>query len=377
MAARRAVSALFFLNGAIFATWASRIPAVQAARGLNHAELGLALLAMALGAILAMPIAGVLSARIGSDQVCRIAALVYGGSLPGLVLAPGLPLFALALFGFGAGHGALDVAMNAQAVVVEKRYQRPIMSSVHALWSTGGLTGAALGGLVAAHGTGLLAHFLLAAGLIGAGAILTFPHLLEARRPGPGARNGEPAAPTFSWPSPSLLALGAVALCIMLGEGAMADWSAVYLRHNLGAREGLATAGYAAFSIAMAAGRYGGDYLSARFGPVNLVRTGGAVAAGGLLLALVFPQASLALVGFACVGLGFATIVPLVFSAAGRGRGVAPGIAVASVTTLGYLGFLLGPPLIGFGAELIGLRCALGLVVGTSLLAVALARSLR
>lgn len=376
-AARWAVSGLFFLNGALFATWASRIPAVQAERALNPGQLGLALLAMALGAMVAMPVAGVLSARIGSDKVCRIAALIYCGILPGLVLAPGLPVFALCLFGFGAGHGALDVAMNAQAVAVEKRYRRPIMSSFHALWSTGGLTGAALGGLLAARGAGLLAHFLLAAGLLGAGAILTLPHLLEAGRPAVGALGGETAAPTFSWPSRGLLALGAVALCIMLGEGAMADWSAVYLRSTLDAREGLATAGYAAFSIAMAAGRYWGDYLCARFGAVNLVRAGGALAAGGLLLALVSAQAPLALAGFACVGLGFATIVPMVFSAAGHGHGVAPGIAVASVTTLGYLGFLLGPPVIGFGAEWFGLRAALGLVVGTSLLAVALAPSLR
>ena len=379
-AARWAVKLLFFLNGALFATWAARVPAVQAARGLNNGELGLALLAMATGAVFAMPLAGWLGARFGSDKVCKTTALIYCVLLPGLALAPNFALFALTLFGFGMVHGSLDVAMNAQAVAVEKRYQRPIMSSFHAFWSTGGLTGAAVGGLLAGQGLKPLANFTIVAVLLGGAALLTFPHLLDKAEQNAGAHTGIIAkrgpTPVFSWPTRGLLALGLIALCIMVGEGAMADWSAVYLRNSLGTKESLAAAGYAAFSIAMAGGRFLGDRLTADFGPMKLARAGALLAAGGLLLALVFHSAAVALIGFACVGLGYATIVPMVFSAAGHRPGANSDIAVASVTTLGYLGFLIGPPLIGFVAEGLGLRCALGIIVATSLVAAVLAPSL-
>jgi len=368
--ARLAVAMLFFLNGALFASWVSRIPAVQAMRGFGHGELGLALLAVALGAVIAMPLAGVVTARQGGDRVCWISALLYCAALPALMVAPDTMSFVVALFLFGAFHGALDVAMNAQAVAVEKLYRQPIMSSFHALWSTGGLVGAASGGLFAAQGLTPLAHLSLIALLSVVGAVLILPHLVGNEGESAPSCNA-PAG--FSRPTCGLVALGAVALCIMMGEGAMADWSAVYLRKNLQTTEGLAAAGYAAFSIAMAVGRFLGDWLSARFGAVNLVRVSGLLAAMGLSLALFSQESAVALVGFAGVGAGFATVVPLVFSAAGRTKGVSPGVALASVSSLGYLGFLAGPPLIGFAAELFGLRGALGIIVATSLSAVALA----
>jgi MFS family permease len=376
-AARRAVKALFFMNGALFATWAARVPAVQASLSLSNGQLGLALLAMSLGAVVAMPLAGWLSAHIGSDRVSKISAPVYCALLPVLVLAPNAVGFGLALFCFGAFHGALDVAMNAQAVAVERHYPRPIMSSFHALWSLGGLAGAAMGGVLAAAGLKPLAHFTLATVLLGAVAWIAAPYLLGVERRKAGGPNIEFAAPTFRLPSRALLALGVVALSVMVGEGAMADWSAVYLRNHMGTQDSLAAAGYAAYSIAMATGRLVGDRLAEQMGPVKLVRIGGMIAALGLLAALTVGHVAVALAGFACVGLGFSTIVPLVFSAAGRKPGVAPGMAVASVTTLGYLGFLAGPPVIGFAAELLGLRGALGIIVATSLLVVVLAPTLR
>jgi MFS family permease len=367
---------LFFLNGVLFATWASRIPAVQAERGLGHGALGLALLSIALGAVIAMPLAGWLTARIGSDKVSKATALIYCAMLPGIVLAPDLVTFVLALFCFGASHGALDVAMNAQAVAIEKRYGKPIMSSFHALWSTGGLVGAATGGLLAAKGMKPLAHFDVVALLFGAAAVLVCPHLLNPPERQTSDTRELKRDSKFPLPSRELFALGTVALCIMAGEGAMADWSAVYLRNSVGTGESLAAAGYATFSIAMASGRFLGDYLTARFGSVNLVRVGGTVAASGLLLALVSGHAAISLIGFALVGAGFATLVPIVFSAAGNTAGKATGIALASVSTLGYLGFLIGPPFIGFAAELFGLRFALGIIVVTSLIAVVLAPTL-
>jgi len=372
-AARLAVAALFFLNGALFASWVSRIPAVKSVRGLGNGELGMALLTVALGAVVAMPLGGMLSGRFGSERISKVTALLYCALLPVLILAPNVTAFVLALFLFGAFHGALDVAMNAQAVVVEKLYRRPIMSSFHALWSTGGLAGAATGGLIASQGVTPLVHLGLVALVSFAGVFLIVPHLLTSE---PVHAAVPEKSRRFPRPTVGLLALGAVALCVMAGEGAMADWSGVYLRDNLLTGEGLAAAGYAAFSLAMAAGRFLGDGLSARFGPVTLVRAGGILAATGLAVALVFGQPVAALIGFGCVGAGFATVVPMVFTAAGRTPGISPGVAIASVTTLGYLGFLAGPPVIGFVAELIGLREALGILVLTSLTVASLASAL-
>src|SRR5882757_6827063 len=176
-AARLAVAMLFFLNGALFASWVSRIPAVQSARGLGNGELGLSLLAVALGAVVAMPLGGMLSGRFGSERISKITALLYCLLLPVLILAPNLATFVITLFLFGAFHGALDVAMNAQAVVVEKLYRQPIMSSFHALWSTGGLAGAATGGLIASQGVTPLAHLSLVALVSLAGVFLIVPHL--------------------------------------------------------------------------------------------------------------------------------------------------------------------------------------------------------
>jgi predicted MFS family arabinose efflux permease len=375
VAARRAVTVLFFVNGTLLATWVSRIPAIEALRGLNHATFGLALLVVATGAIISMPIAGALSTRLGTVRICQFSALTYCLALPLLALLPDPAIWSLALFVFGAGHGALDVAMNAQAVAIEKRYHRPIMSSFHALFSIGGLTGALMGGLLATLGMRPETHFCLMAAVLGCTALATFPHLLPFAEL-PGSVSPKKKLP-FRLPNPGLLVLGVVALCAMMGEGSMADWCAVYLQRTLGTSEGFAAVGYGAFSIAMAAGRFSGDWLSAQFRPVNLVRGGGLLAVSGLLLALFAQHPVLALLGFACVGAGFATIIPIAFSAAGGTPGIPPGIAMATVTTMGYFGFLAGPPLIGFTAELVGLRCALGIIVATSSMIVLLAPVVR
>lgn len=376
--ARLAVSLCFFLNGALFASWVSRIPAVQAGLGINHATLGMALFGVALGALFAMPLAGWCAARYGSDRVTQVVSIAYCMALPFLALAPNAGFLTLALFCFGAFHGAFDVAMNAQAVAVEGRYQRPIMSSFHALWSVGGLAGAALGAFIAATGVVPLVHFTAVSLLLG-GTLVAFanPRLLSAGKASARDSIGKERSVKFKWPPRTLVALGAVAFCIMMGEGAMADWSAVYLRSAAGASEAVAAAGYAVFSIAMAGARFSGDWLSARFGPVALVRLGSGLAAAGLAFALLQGEPVSALLGFAAVGAGFATIVPQVFSAAGRTPGMDPGPALATATTLGYSGFLIGPPLIGFAAEAIGLPGALAIIVVTSLAAIALASNVR
>ncbi|MEN3944018.1 MFS transporter [Prosthecobacter sp. SYSU 5D2] len=383
VAARRAVTLLFFINGALFASWVSRIPALQQKLDLSHGTLGLALLGMATGALVSMPLAGWCSTRYGSHRVCQLSAALYALALPLLAFAPGTAAFMIALVFFGAAHGALDVAMNAQAVQVEKQYPRPIMAAFHAWFSLGGLAGAALGGSLATWGLSPVGHYLLAAGLLGGvGAVFALPRLFQ---------DTEPSNPTLSslaststrapldWGPEKrrLLLLGTVAFCVMIGEGAMADWSAVFLLQVTGAAEGIAAAGYAAFSIAMAVCRFCGDRLAQHLGPVHLVRLSGLLATVGLALALLDGRPVSALIGFAAVGAGFATVVPQVFSAAGNVPGVASGPALATVTTMGYLGFLIGPPFIGLVAEAVGLRLSLGTILLTSMMLILLAPALR
>lgn len=360
---------MFLLSGALFANWVSRIPAVQQRLELGEAELGLALLGSAVGALIAMPLAGAVAARVGSHRVTKYAALAYCAVLPLLAVAPDLTTLALSLMMVGAAGGALNVAMNTQAVAVEKLYRRPIMSSFHAVFSLGGMIGAISGASVAALELSPLLHFTGIAALFAALALAASMWLLPDKI-------AAEAPPLFAKPTKDLLALGVIALCVMLGEGAMADWSAVYLKGTLGAGAGVAAAGYAAFSLAMASGRMAGDRLIQLLGPRTILAAGGLLAAFGLGSALLLAQLIPTFVGLACVGLGFSTIVPVVFSAAGRARGTAPaGVALAAVTTTGYFGFLIGPPLIGFAAELLSLRVALWLVVILSVLIAGLARS--
>ncbi len=369
--ARFAVSALFFVNGTLISSWVSRIPAIEARHGLGHGSLGLVLLAAAAGAMVAMPLAGWLIPRVGSALIAKIATLGYCALLPGLAVAwtPAALMAALCLF--GAFHGALDVAMNAQAVVVEEKAGRAIMSSFHALFSAGGLAGASLGGAMASLGIGPAGHFLIAALLLGGVTFAVVPHLLPQKATA-DVRDSR-ASQVQPWRNPTLVALGAMAFCLMMSEGAMADWSALFLTKETRSSESVAALGYAAFSITMSLGRAIGDRLTRLIGPVRLVRIGGITAATGMTLALVFPHPMVALIGFGFVGLGCAAIVPLAFSGAGRVRGTNPGVAVATVTTLGYFGFLIGPPAIGFLAEAIGLRKALGIIAISSVSAVMLA----
>lgn len=372
-AARLAVLAVFFLNGFGFASWVVRIPAVQERLALGAGLLGVALLGGAVGSLLSMPLTGWLVSRLGSRPVVGVTAVSLGVVLAPLALAPSLPAFVAALVLAGAAVGALDVSMNAQAVAVEKGYGRPIMSSFHASFSLGGLAGAASGGLVASWGVGVAPHLLGIAALIFVATIPAYRALLPS---GVDRRTDEEEGkktPFLVRPTRALAGLGVIAFCVLLGEGAMADWSAVYLKGTLGTGPGLAAAGYAAFSLAMAAGRLSGDRLIARFGAARVVRIGGAVAALGLGASLVAGEPLFALVGFASAGAGFSVIFPAALSAAGRSREMPTGPAIAAVSSAGYFGFLVGPPTIGFVAELAGLGGGLYVVVALSVAIVLLA----
>jgi fucose permease len=356
VAARWSVSTMFFINGAVLASWLPHIPAVKERHALDEGVLGLVLLAMAVGAVFALPAAGGLIARFGSRRTTALSALGLSLALPFPIVSPDAALLAVSLLVLGACNGTLDVSMNAQAVLVERRYARPIMSSFHALFSLGGLVGAGAASLALWLGARPEQHVVVSAVAALVAVVLARGALLDSRA------ERLDRAPVFAWPSGVLLLFGALAFFGLLAEGAMGDWGAVYLRDVLGTGAAFGGAGFACFSLAMAAGRFGGDALVRRIGAARVLRASAGTAALGLAAALVVGDPVVALVGFAVVGLGIANVIPVLFSSAGRVPGEPSGVALAAVATTGYLGLLAGPPLIGLAAEVVGLPAALGIV---------------
>ena len=354
--ARLAVATVFFVNGAILASWVPHVPLIKARHAFSDGQLGIVLLSMAAGAVLALPAAGWLVGRLGSRIMTALAAVALCLALPLPVLSPTVGLLCLALGVLGACNGTLDVSMNAQAGLVEADYRRPIMSSFHGLFSLGGLAGAAVASVVLWLGVSGSGHVLVVAfvGLCAVGTALF--HLVPASEAADGPRR------VLVRPTRALIGLGMLAFLALLAEGAMADWSAVYLRDTLRTSPALAAAGFAAFSLAMAVGRLAGDGLAARFGARRVLRASGATAALGLGAALRIDTPLAGVAGCGMVGLGIANIIPLLFSGAGRVPGIPAGTALAAVATTGYLGFLAGPPLIGLASDAIGLPAALGIV---------------
>ena len=368
--ARWATAACFLLLGIVFGSWVARIPAVQNALDLSDGQLGVALLGTSLGAIVAMPITGWLVRQWGDAAVMRGAATLLCCSLPVLPLAPTMPLLMLALLAFGVGSGLVDVAMNTHAVTVERGYGRPLMSGFHGVFSVGGLVGAAGAGGAAGLGIAPFPHLLgVALALLVTAHIAGRGLLAETTR--------DETGPTFVLPPRSLLGLGLLGFCVFLSEGAVSDWSAVYLENVLGSSAAVAAAGYASYALAMAGMRFGGDALTARFGPPAVVFAGGLLAAVGMAGVILVGTVPVAIAGFACVGLGLAAGFPIALSAAGRTPGIAPAAAIGAVATAAYGGLLLGPPTIGFIAESAGLRTGLAFVAALCLVSALLAGSVR
>lgn len=354
---RVVIVVFFFADGLLLGSWASRIPAVQAQAGLTNTALGLALFASSLGSLLAMPIAGRLCERIGSNRVAVAALVIAGGCLFAASTASGFVALTLGLLGFGAGFGSINVAANAQGIALEARYRRTILSTFHAAFSIGALMGAACGALAARMDVAPPAHIGVVALIVAGSAVVLGPMLLSSER--------VVAAPSRRWlrVPRGLLVLGAAAFCTLLAEGSAADWSATYLTQSLAASAGAAGLGYAMFSLAMASSRAFGDRLARRLGSVTLARTGGVVAACGLAVALVAGWMPIALGGFAAMGAGLGVVVPVLFRAAGSTPGISASVGVAAVSSVGWLGFLAGPPAIGLVAGAVGLRAALGIVI--------------
>lgn len=361
----RAVAAMFALNGALFGLWAARIPAFVDRHGIDPGQLGLVLFALACGAILAFPVAGSLSDRLGAAQATKGIAVFYVMALWLLPLAPNAWLLAAALALFGAAHGGMDVTMNAWGAEVETRAGKPVMSSLHAMWSLGAGLGAALGWAAVRGGLAPGPQFWILGTLIGLLAlwVAAIPWVSDRHHGGP----------SFVLPKGALFLVGLVAFAAALGEGAIADWSAVFLARVTQATEAQAALGYTAFSAAMVTMRLAGDRVVARLGPVRAVRIGGLLAAAGGIVALVFATPSAAIFGFCVMGIGYAVVMPLAFSRAARDPNLPAGRAIASVATLGYGGMLIGPPAIGAVAAALSLPAGFGLIAVLALLIAALA----
>lgn len=368
---RWAVAAMFLANGFLMGAWVPQIPLLLPRHGIGESMLGLLILVLGLGALLSMSFCGRLISHHGSRPVLRVFAVLVVPVLPLVALAPGLPTLAAALFLFGAMLGCMDVAMNANAVEMEKRLGRAIMSSSHGFWSLGGFAGSALGGLLIAE-WGALAQALTVAALLAAVVGAAMPWLGAdpgAGQPGsPAGRGSRALLPR----DPRLWAVGGLALLCMLAEGGIMDWAALYLMQQQQADVAQAGLGFAFFAAAMALMRFVGDRLRNRFGAVTLLRGSTLVAAAGLMAAALAPSVWVALPAFAVAGLGLANTVPIMFSAAGNHPGLDTGAGLATVTMIGYSGILVGPSAIGIMAEHVGYRwtyggLALGLVLVTLL----------
>ncbi|WP_425146324.1 MFS transporter [Deinococcus sp.] len=374
---RVATSLMFFVNGLIVASWVVRIPSVRDALHLTEAQVGTAILGMAVGALLSMPLSGGWIARFGSAAVTRLFAVLFCLTLLLPFVAGNLPLLFGALALLGMTNGAMDVAMNAQGVAVERRLGRPVMSSFHAWFSLGNLSGALAGSLLLALKVGALPH-ALGLGLLSLVAVLLAGSSLlprsadqppEALTPVATGAEAPPlldSAPARVSLSPLVLPMGLLCFLAMLGEGASGDWSGLYYRDVLKVSGGLVGLGYSALTLSMTLGRIFGDRWRGRFGDERLVVSSGLLSGAGVLLALLSRGYPLATLGYVLTGLGVANIVPVLYGAAGRAMS---GQGIARVATLGYLGFLAGPPLIGYVSHALSLRAGL-LVIALSLLLV-------
>jgi predicted MFS family arabinose efflux permease len=355
--ARVATSVVFAVHGAVMGTFAARVPWLAQHVGVGVGGLGVALIMPGLGAMLAMPLSGRLVHRRDLRALVRVLILLWCGALLLPTLPTSLVLLCPALVVYGAAAGIADVAMNAQAVLVEQRYGRSVMSSLHGAWSVGGLTGSAAAAVAARAGIDARIHFAATAVILGIISITAARSLLP-HRPEPGLAD----PPAFALPSRAVLPIGLIGLCAVFAEGAGLDWSAVYIHNRLGQAASIAALTVAVFSVSMAAARFAGDRLVHRIGPVMAVRVAALCATLGALTVVLSRQVALAIIGFALLGVGISIVVPLAFAAAGR-IGDHPGRSIAAVAGIAYGSGLVAPGIIGGIAHASSLTVSFTVVV--------------
>jgi MFS family permease len=351
-----ALAMLFLVDGVGFGTWAAHVPVFKQLLHLENGSLTFVLVSLIVGAIITMPVTGQLIEHYGSRRVVRVAAVIYVLMVALLAQASNLPFLILFAGLYGAAKGALDVSVNAQAVTVEKQYGAPIMSFFQGCWSAGGLLGAGAASLMLQHGGTARSDLSLTAGMLILCSLWAMSLLVSEME----RETAKPRRSTkFLWPDAALLRLAALAFFGLMAEGAIGDWASVYLHSNVGVTLSLAAAGYAAYAIAMAAGRFSGDWLALRFSGKNILHASGLLIAVGMGCALLAPSWWPAVGGLMLTGIGIANIVPVIWGAAGRDTRMGAGPAISTVTTIGYCGFLTGPPVIGSLAVVVGLRPAM------------------
>lgn len=351
-----ALATLFLVDGTGFGLWAAHVPVFKQNLHLGNGQLSAALLSLVGGAILTMPVMGHLIERFGSRTVIRVIALAYVGMLALLAEANSYAVLILFAGMYGAAKGALDVTVNAQAIAVEQHYGRSSMSLLQGCWSVGGLLGASMTSVLLKHGMPLRFNMSVGAALMGAAVLAVLSLLVEEER--------KPHQKTrFVFPDAALLKLAMIAFFGLFAEGAIGDWAAVYLRSSLGASLSAAAAGYATYAISMASGRFLGDWLIGRFEDRTILIGSGLLIAAGFGCTLVSHSLAIGVFGLVLTGAGVANIIPVIMTLAGRNTRMGAGPAISALSTIGYFGFLAGPPLIGWLAVGLGLGKALVLVV--------------
>ena len=355
-AARLSIGAFFFIAGLCFASWASRIPDIKQHLQLSDGGLGAVLLALPVGLMVSLPFSGWLVHHFGSRKMVLLAAIIYPLILCNIGLVQQTWQLVVALFVFGLLGNLFNISVNTQAVSLEVLYGRSIMASFHGIWSLAGFFGASVGTLMINFHLAPFTHFCI----IAAAAFLMIA--LFYRNSLRQDINADDDRPLFAKPDATLLKLGLIAMCCMVCEGAMFDWSGVYFQKVVAVSKGLIPLGYTAFMCTMAGGRFAGDKLVTRLGTLRMLQLSGLVIASGLAIAIIFPTLVTATVGFMLVGIGVSSVVPLVYGVAGKSTVFSPGVALAAVSTIGYLGFLAGPPMIGFIAQAASLRLSFALI---------------
>ena len=356
------IGLIFTCNSLLFGSWITRIPDVKDNLALSDAELGLALLGAPIGAIMIMPISGWIIARLQMGRAVIFGSILHAATLPLLVVADSFWMLVGALILFGYTNAIMDISMNAASAVIEKQLKKPIMSTCHGMWSIGAMMGAGVGSLFVGYGTTPLTHLTIIVGVVALILIIVSTSLLGIRE----TRNlGDKV---FAFPKGVLLALAFLAFCILMSEGAIADWSAVYMKEVIHSDPFLTGMAYAGFALLMTIGRLSGDALIPKLGKKKLLFIGSLIASLGLALAIIFQYQYVVIAGFSLAGLGFSCLVPVLFISAANVAGYTSGTGIAAVTTVGYAGFLVGPPFIGMLAEYFNLTVGLCFVLFSILL---------
>jgi MFS family permease len=364
---RISVSFYFFFCGLIFSTWAARIPSIKDHFELNEAALGGLLFMLPMGSLVALPIAGWSVHRFGSKWVTLTAAIAYGLILLLISSAGGIWQLSVLLFCFGFAGDILNISMNTQGLSVQQILNKPILSGLHAQWSIGALAGAVIGGWSMKNNQSTAVHFMIVSIISMSIALWMSFYMIK------DYQHAEAGQKLFTRPGKALLLLGMTCFCTAMAEGAMADWSSLYYRQVLQNQSRVSTTGYTAFTFAMAIGRLMGDRLIQIFRYRNTLIFNGVLIASGITIALTWQVPVAVIIGYALVGLGVSSVIPIVYMIAGMSRTMAPAAALATVSTIGFTGFLIGPPVIGFIAHETSLRFALILVVVLGIIIVLLA----